>query len=87
MPTSRLTEAIKTGKSYKEVASAPDRYLTSIYQCTEIGIVSNKRFERPLFERVYNTHNEAEEGHNIAMVLLEHSDWNALRALGNTTTK
>jgi hypothetical protein len=77
----RLTESIATGKPYEEVLSAPEAYVTNIYRCSKVGFVRGSQWDRPLFQREYNNLSEAQKGHDLALVLLEHGDWSALRAL------
>jgi hypothetical protein len=80
-PLRRVTESIASGKPFEDVLSAPEACVTTICRCSKVGFVRDSQWDRPLFQREYSTLTEAQKGHGLTLVLLEHGDWTALRAL------
>jgi hypothetical protein len=71
-PLSRLTRGLETGeiykKSYEDIASGPDRFVTQIFKCDKNKLV--KSMDYALYEREYSDITEAKLGHNETVDLL-----------------
>lgn len=67
----RLTESLKTGKAFGEIACGEEGFFTQVFRCDRSGSVRAHDFNRDLYFKSYRTREEAQAGHKLVAELME----------------
>ena len=68
-PLERLTECFRSGKKFKDLQQGRHFFITSIAKCDEKGIVKEKHYMSPIYEKEYETLEDAKNGHRTIVDL------------------